>query len=245
VRLTRIFVPGPLTVGTQTELPAQAGAHLTRVLRLETGAPLTLFNGAGGEYAATLLTSGKQTLARVTAHDVVERESPLQVTLLQGIARGERMDLIVQKATELGVTRIVPVLTERSVVKVDASQRERKREHWQAIANSACEQCGRNRVPEITAPVALGDSVASLPADGLRCLLAADAEAALAQAAAGNRQPLILLIGPEGGLADNERSFACANGFIDYRLGPRVMRTETAGLAALAVLQAVAGDFAT
>ena len=245
MRLTRIFVPGSLTVGTQTELPAQAGAHLTRVLRLETGAPLTLFNGAGGEYAATLLTSGKQTLARVTAHDVVERESPLQVTLLQGIARGERMDLIVQKATELGVTRIVPVLTERSVVKVDASQRERKREHWQAIAISACEQCGRNRVPEITAPVALGDSVASLPADGLRCLLAADAEAALAQAAAGNRQPLILLIGPEGGLADNERSFARANGFIDYRLGPRVMRTETAGLAALAVLQAVAGDFAT
>lgn len=246
MRLTRIFVPGPLTVGTQTELPAQAGAHLTRVLRLEAGAPLTLFNGAGGEYAATLLPgSGKQTLARVTRHDAIERESPLQVTLLQGIARGERMDLIVQKATELGVTRIVPVLTERSVVKVDAGQRERKREHWQAIAVSACEQCGRNRVPDIGAPLPLGDSLDGLPADGLRCLLAANADAALAKAAADNRRPLILLIGPEGGLADNERSFARANGFIDYRLGPRVMRTETAGLAALAVLQAVAGDFAS
>ena len=233
-------------MGTQAELPAQAGAHLTRVLRLEAGAPLTLFNGAGGEFAATLLPgTGKQTLARVTRHDAIERESPLQVTLLQGIARGERMDLIVQKATELGVTRIVPVLAERSVVKVDAQQRERKREHWQAIAISACEQCGRNRVPDIGAPLPLGDALGGLPAGGLRCLLAANAEAALANAVAGHRLPLVMLIGPEGGLADHERSFARANGFIDYRLGPRIMRTETAGLAALAVLQAVAGDFAT
>jgi 16S rRNA (uracil1498-N3)-methyltransferase len=246
VRLTRIFVPGPLTVGSQAELPAQAGAHLTRVLRLEAGAPLTLFNGAGGEYAAALLpASGKQTLARVTRHDAIERESPLQVTLLQGIARGERMDFIVQKATELGVTRIVPVLAERSVVKVDPKQRERKREHWQAIAISACEQCGRNRVPDVAVPLSLEESIRNLPADVLRCLLAADGAAPLARVATDDRQPLTLLIGPEGGLAENERTFAHTNGFRDYRLGPRVMRTETAGLAALAVLQAVAGDFAT
>ncbi|MEO8064665.1 MAG: 16S rRNA (uracil(1498)-N(3))-methyltransferase [Pseudomonadota bacterium] len=245
MRLTRIFVAGPLAVGIQAELPAQAGAHLTRVLRLEAGAPFTLFNGAGGEYAASLLPgNGKQVLARVTRHDAIERESPLQITLLQGVARGERMDLIVQKATELGVSRIVPVLAERSIVKLDAHQRERKRDHWQAIAISACEQCGRNRVPEIGVPLPLGDSLGGLAADALRCLLAADADAALAKAATQSRQPVVLLIGPEGGLAENERSFASSNGFSAYRLGPRVLRTETAGLSALAVLQAVAGDFA-
>jgi 16S rRNA (uracil1498-N3)-methyltransferase len=232
-------------VGTQAELPAQAGAHLTRVLRLDAGAPLTLFNGAGGEYAATLLPeNGKRVLVQVARHDSIERESPLQVTLLQGVARGERMDLIVQKATELGVARIVPVLAERSVVKVDASQRARKREHWQAVAISACEQCGRNRVPEVTEPIQLGDVLRELAADSLRCLLAADGTESLAQVAERMpRTPIVLLIGPEGGLAENERAFAQANGFIACRMGPRVMRTETAGLAALALLQTVAGDF--
>ena len=245
MRLTRIFVPGPLAVGIQTELPAQAGAHLTRVLRLEAGAPLTLFNGAGGEYAASLLPgNGKQVLVRVTRHDAIERESPMQITLLQGVARGERMDLIVQKATELGVTRIVPFLAERSVVKLDARQRVRKREHWQAIAISACEQCGRNRVPEVSEPAALGDCVDAVAADSLRCLLAADGESSLAAAAMNaTRRAFVLLIGPEGGLAENERAFARANDFAGYSLGPRVMRTETAGLAALAVLQTLAGDF--
>jgi 16S rRNA (uracil1498-N3)-methyltransferase len=165
------------------------------------------------------------------------------VTLLQGIARGERMDLIVQKATELGVARIVPVLAERSVVKLDAKQRERKREHWQAIANSACEQCGRNRVPDVGAPRAFANSLDDLAADAQRCLLAADGDTALAQAGADAGRPVVLLIGPEGGLADAEREFARAHGFIACHLGPRVMRTETAGLAALAVLQTVAGDF--
>ena len=245
MRLTRIFVPGALAAGLQIELPAQASMHLTRVLRLEPGAPLTLFNGAGGEYAATLLpANGKHVHARITRHDSIERESPLAVTLLQGIARGERMDLIVQKATELGVARVVPVLAERSVVKLDATQRERKREHWQAIANSACEQCGRNRVPVVDAPLPLGDSLGGLAADSLRFLLAADGDDALAKVAAdGARRPVVLLIGPEGGLADNEQEFARTNGFVACRLGPRVMRTETAGLAALAVLQAIAGDF--
>jgi len=247
MRLTRIFVPGALAAGAQIELPAQAGVHLTRVLRLEPGAALTLFNGAGGEYAATLLpANGKHVQARITRHDTIERESPLAVTLLQGIARGERMDLIVQKATELGVARVVPVLAERSVVKLDAKQRERKRAHWQAIANSACEQCGRNRVPQIGAPLPLGDSLDGLAGDSLRCLLAADGGDTLAKVAThGAHQPVVLLIGPEGGLADNEQEFARANGFVACRMGPRVMRTETAGLAALAVLQAIAGDFAS
>jgi 16S rRNA (uracil1498-N3)-methyltransferase len=245
VRLTRIHVPTPLAEGTEITLPEQAGEHLTRVLRLEEGAALTLFNGAGGEFSATLgARSGKRVMARVLRHDPVERESPLSITLLQGVARGERMDLIVQKATELGVARIVPVLAERSVVKIDVKQRARKLEHWRAIAISACEQCGRNRVPAIDEPAPLGDAVAQVPAEVSRALLGADGGLSLpafASRAAG--RPLALLIGPEGGLADNERQFALASGFAACRLGPRIMRTETAGLAALAALQAITGDF--
>jgi 16S rRNA (uracil1498-N3)-methyltransferase len=244
VRVTRIHVPAPLEAGREIALPAQAGEHLTRVLRLEPGAALTLFNGAGGEYSATLATRiGKLVHARVIAHDPIERESPLQVTLLQGVARGERMDLIVQKSTELGVTRIVPVLTERSVVKVDAERRDRKREHWEAVAIAACEQCGRNRVPEIGLPLTLGDALGEIDADSLRCLLAVDGSDSLATLASRTRKSIVLLIGPEGGLAGNEQKLALANRFAACRMGPRIMRTETAGLAALATLQAVAGDF--
>jgi 16S rRNA (uracil1498-N3)-methyltransferase len=245
MRLTRIHVPDTLVPGTEIVLPTQAGEHLTRVLRLPPGAPFTLFNGAGGEFSAALKASaGKRVLAHVLAHTAVERESPLQVTLLQGIARGERMDLIVQKATELGVARIVPFLAERSVVRLDPKQRLRKREHWQAIAISACEQCGRNRVPEVCEPTELADAIRNLAPDAPRFLLAADGEASLAAPVTnGNLRAVVLLIGPEGGLADNESSSALTNGFTAARLGPRVMRTETAGLAAIAVLQTLAGDF--
>jgi 16S rRNA (uracil1498-N3)-methyltransferase len=247
MRVTRIHVPAPLAEGAEIELPAQAAKHLTRVLRLEPGAALTLFNGTGGEYAAELgAGNGKRVTARVLGRSEIDRDSPLSVTLLQGVARGERMDLIVQKATELGVSRIVPVLAERSVVKVDTRQRARKLEHWQAIAISACEQCGRNRVPSIVEPLPLGDAIGQLTPDTGRALLAADGASSLmafATKAAG--RPLALLIGPEGGLADSERQFAFANGFEGCRLGPRILRTETAGLAALATLQAIAGDFST
>jgi 16S rRNA (uracil1498-N3)-methyltransferase len=244
MRLTRVFVGQKLTSGKGIGIPEQSGLHLTRVLRLDAGAPLTLFDGTGGEYAATLERDGKKVWARVGAFDPVERESPLDITLLQGIARGERMDLIVQKATELGVSRIVPVFAERSVVKADAKQRERKLEHWQAIAIAACEQSGRNRVPEVGEPRGLGDAVAALPTSAARCLLAVEGVETLAKFAGRTRgQPLALLIGPEGGIADNEQQYARANGFVACRLGPRVLRTETAGLAALATLQAMAGDF--
>lgn len=245
MRLTRVFVDQKLVSGKGVGIPEQSGLHLTRVLRLDAGAPVTLFDGTGGEYAATLERDGKKVWARVGAFAGAERESPLDITLLQGIARGERMDLIVQKATELGVARIVPVFAERSVVKADAKQRERKLEHWQAIAIAACEQCGRNRVPQVSEPRGLGDAVDALPEGAARCLLAADGGESLVAFATRTRgRSLALLIGPEGGIADNEQQFARANGFVACRLGPRTLRTETAGLAALATLQAVAGDFA-
>jgi 16S rRNA (uracil1498-N3)-methyltransferase len=244
MRVTRIHVAGPLAPGREITLPEQAGQHLVRVLRLEVGASFVIFDGGGGEFTAEIAAAGRQVRARVLDHDAVERESPLDITLLQGIARGERMDLIVQKSTELGITRIVPVIAERSVVKVDARLRERKREHWQSIAISACEQCGRNRVPPVAQPQSLGDAMKSLPAGSVRCLLAADGHESLAGVAAtAAHRPIVLLIGPEGGLADTEQSYSLAQEFVACRLGPRIMRTETAGLAALAALQAAAGDF--
>jgi 16S rRNA (uracil1498-N3)-methyltransferase len=244
VRLTRVFVGQKLVSGKGVGISEQSGLHLTRVLRLDVGAPITLFDGTGGEYAGTLERDGKKVWARVGAFDPVARESPLDITLLQGIARGERMDLIVQKATELGVARIVPVFAERSVVKADAKQRERKLGHWQAIAIAACEQCGRNRVPQVDEPRGLGDAITALPEETARCLLAADGSESLVGFAGRTRgRPLALLIGPEGGISDNEQQFARANGFVVCRLGPRILRTETAGLAALATLQAVTGDF--
>ena len=243
MRVTRIFVEQKLISGKGVGLPEQAGLHLTRVLRLDPGAAITLFDGTGGEYQGTLERDGKNWWAKVGAHDPVERESPLAITLLQGVARGERMDLISQKATELGVVRILPVLAERSVVKIDERQRARKHEHWQAIAISACEQSGRNRVPEVTLPMALAEAISALPADSRRCLLAVDGAEPLASALNGAARSLALFIGPEGGLGDNEQKFARANGFDAYRIGPRILRTETAGLAALAALQALGGDF--
>jgi 16S rRNA (uracil1498-N3)-methyltransferase len=244
MRVTRIFVEQKLVSGKGVGLPEQAGLHLTRVLRLEPGAEITLFDGTGGEYRGTLERDGKKWWAKVGAHDPVERESPLSITLLQGVARGERMDLIVQKATELGVARILPVLTERSLVKLDAAQRARKREHWQSIAIAACEQCGRNRVPEVADAIAMGDAVRALASDAARYLLAAGAPVSLAEATRRDAgKPIALLIGPEGGLADGERQFAGAHGFAACSMGPRVLRTETAGFTALAIMQTVAGDF--
>jgi 16S rRNA (uracil1498-N3)-methyltransferase len=244
MRVTRIFVEQNLVSGKGVGLPEQAGLHLTRVLRLEAGARVTLFDGTGGEYEGTLERDGKKIWARVGTHSAIERETPLQVTLIQGVARGERMDLIVQKATELGVTRIVPVFAERSVVKVDASKSARKLGHWRSIAISACEQCGRNRVPEVADPTGLGDAVRALEPGSARYLLAAGAHDSLAAAVRRDAdKPVVLMIGPEGGLTDAERDFAGANGFTACAMGPRILRTETAGLAALAIMQTVAGDF--
>jgi 16S rRNA (uracil1498-N3)-methyltransferase len=247
----RIFVPAALVAGSLITLPAQAAVHVSRVLRLRAGAALTLFDGRGGEYAAELAEGdGRSVQVRVGAHAALERESPLATTLLQGVARGERMDLIVQKATELGVTRIVPVLAERSVVQLAGERLAQRTAHWQEVAIAACEQCGRNRVPEVQPALRLRDACGAAPEQGARKWLldpggtVALTQAARTLAAAGSPQACVLLVGPEGGLSEAEVVVARELGFAPVTLGPRVLRTESAALVALSVLQALAGDFA-
>lgn len=243
MRIPRIHVPEPLHVGDILQLPEQAGEHLARVLRLEAGHPLILFNGDGGEYDARLVALAKRAVtAEITALREVSRESPLRLTLMQGVARGEKMDWILQKATELGVARIVPVVTERTEVRLDEERGGKRLLHWQGVVAAACEQCGRNTLPEVLAPqklvhacVALGDDPA------LRLTLLPEAESGPRDLAALPHGAL-LLVGPEGGLSDHDVAIARNAGFHGLRLGPRILRTETAGIAALAALQAVAGD---
>jgi 16S rRNA (uracil1498-N3)-methyltransferase len=242
VRLTRVYVESALAPGARVTLGGAAAAHVQRVLRLGAGDDLTLFNGDGSDYRAKIAALGRGTVeAAVSARADARAESPLAVTLVQGIARAERMDLVVQKATELGVAAIRPVATARSVVKLDRGTRERKRAHWAGIAIAACEQCGRARLPAIADPRPLPEVLAEKPAAGARLLLAPDAPLSLAAAARGE-SALEILVGPEGGLEDAERRAALDAGFRACRLGPRVLRSETAAVAALAVLQSVAGD---
>lgn len=241
MRLTRVFVEEPLASGAEFELGAAAAGHVVRVLRLTAGDALTLFNGTGGEYEGEITTIRRGVVCvLVGEHAPVELESPLVVTLVQGVSRGERMDWVVQKVTELGVNAILPVLTERSVVKLDARQSAAKHAHWRAIAISACEQCGRNRVPEIGRAIDLREWLASIAGDGTRITLEARASLPLSKLAPA--QPVTLLIGPEGGLTYHEREAARSARFEPRSLGPRVLRTETAAVAALSVIQAVAGD---
>lgn len=244
MRLIRVHTETALAEGARVTLRGPAAAHVTRVLRLGAGDAVTLFNGDGMDYPARIVALRHGSVdAEVTGRTAARAESPLAMTLVQGIARAERMDLVVQKATELGVAAIVPVATARSVVKLDADSRDRKTAHWRGIAVAACEQCGRARVPDVLEPVTLAARLAK-PADaGLRFLLSPDADSSLAAAARGATS-VELLVGPEGGLEDAERKSALAAGYRSCGLGPRVLRSETAALAALAVLQTIAGDLA-
>jgi 16S rRNA (uracil1498-N3)-methyltransferase len=251
VRLTRCFVPGPLSGGATTVLPAGPSAHLGKVLRLRAGADLTLFDGRGGEYPAQILALARDGVhVSIGEHDPIEREAPVAVTLLQCLARGERMDWIVQKATELGVARIVPVSSEHCVVRLDESSAQRRQPHWQAVAISACEQCGRNRPPDIQAPVTLERACAQWASSGAvaqpRLVLDPAGQRSLASAltapSVAAPPSLTLLVGPEGGLSARELALAQHHGFLACRLGPRILRAETAPLAALATVQALLGD---
>jgi 16S rRNA (uracil1498-N3)-methyltransferase len=242
MRLTRVYVDAPLTPGKRVTLEGSAASHLIRVLRLRVADALTLFNGQGGEYAATIAEARSGRLSVAVGEPLgIERESPLTLTLAQGVSRGERMDLVVQKATELGAAGIVPLFTERSVVRLSAQQAARKLDHWRAIAISACEQCGRNRLPRLAAPLALADFLKQGTAGATGLLLSPAASAGIA-AMARPAAAVTVLIGPEGGLSEAEQQAAVAAGFVPVRLGPRVLRTETAAIAALSVLQGRYGD---
>lgn len=243
MRTIRIHVEQPLAIGCELSLPAQAAEHVARVLRMTAGAPLTVFNGDGHDYDAVILAVGKREVSlRVEQGRRIDNESPLRLTLAQGVARGEKMDLIVQKATELGVSRIVPLLTERSEVKLDAARAEKRLTHWRAVAASACEQSGRARLPEITAATPLQAWLDNLRGDeALRLALLPEGTQQARALDFGDAGGL-LVVGPEGGLGERDVAALVDAGFAGLRLGPRILRTETAGLAALAALQALHGD---
>lgn len=242
MRLTRVYVEAPLAPGARLSLTGSAAGHLIRVLRLRPGDALTLFNGQGGEHAAAVTeVRGGKLAVQVGAASATERESALAVTLAQGVSRGERMDLVVQKATELGVARIVPLFTERSVVRLSAQQGERKLAHWRGIVIAACEQSGRNRLPELVAPLALAEFLARSATGASRIVLSPGAATRVPDLP--RTTAVTLLIGPEGGLTEDEQQGAVRAGFTAVRLGPRILRTETAALAALSVLQREFGDF--
>ncbi|GAB2478987.1 16S rRNA (uracil(1498)-N(3))-methyltransferase [Comamonas humi] len=239
--MPRFYCPVSLAIGAELDLPPEAARH-AQVFRLQPGDAITLFNGEGGEYGATIARMGRSQVAvRVDSHDAVEREAAVAVHLLAGITAGERMEWLVEKATELGVASITPIEAERSVMRLKGERATKRQERWQAIAASACEQCGRNRVPVIHAPVDLRQWVqAGEPAGALRLVLSlADGARPLPQALgplAGEAPAVVFLSGPEGGLSPAEEALARASGFAPVTLGPRVLRAETAPLAALAAL---------
>ena len=243
MRLTRSHVDLPLTSGARITLPEDSATHLVRVLRLREGDACVLFNGDGHDYPARLVQAGKRE-AVVELGDAApaDNESPLRITLLQGIARGEKMDLILQKATELGVAAIMPVNGERTEVKLDAERAGKRLAHWREVAVSACEQCGRARLPDIAPPRPLEQAVQALDRDMLRLILDPEAIDRLATLAAPASMRIAIAIGPEGGWSPRDLATLEGAGFTGLQLGPRVLRTETAGLAAIAALQARFGD---
>ena len=241
MRIPRLHVDRPLATGGRVPLPEAAGRHVTKVLRLGPGDPLVVFDGRGGEYDAAVAHVSRGVVAvEVGAHRPVDRESALAVELGQGVCRGERMDLVVQKATELGVCAIRPVLCERTVVKLDPARAGRRLAHWRAIAVHAAQQSGRTRAPELGGVDDL-DTWLSRPAACTGIFLSPRASSSISRLARPEGT-VRLLVGPEGGLSPREAERARAAGFTELRLGPRVLRTETAALVALSVLQAYWGD---
>ncbi|MDQ3288105.1 MAG: 16S rRNA (uracil(1498)-N(3))-methyltransferase [Pseudomonadota bacterium] len=244
MRLTRVHVDSALAAGAEVELPEAAAAHLARVLRLQAGDECVLFNGDGMDYPARIVASNKRSVrVLVGTPERIARESPLRIVLLQGIARGEKMDLILQKATELGVAQVRPLTSQRSEVKLDAERAARRVAHWRQVVVAACEQSGRAVVPEVLVPAGLAAVLEGLAEPGLRLILDPSGTLALAPLRAPAHATVVLAVGPEGGWSPLDRQQLLAAGFEGLRLGPRVLRTETAALAAISALQARFGDF--
>jgi 16S rRNA (uracil1498-N3)-methyltransferase len=241
---SRLFVEDTLASGMQLALSDERAHYVGRVLRLRAGDALTLFDGCGGEFAATVSGVSKNRVVVTTGEKSSrERESPLSIHLVQAVSRGERMDFVVQKAPELGVVRVTPVMSEFSVVKLAGSKRDKRARHWTRIAQGACEQSGRNRVPNIGEPCRFDEWLQSLAADKTRLRLLLEPSASATLAAIGETPAAVdLLVGPEGGLSAVEVERALGAGFVAVGFGPRILRTETAAIAAIAVLQARWGD---
>jgi 16S rRNA (uracil1498-N3)-methyltransferase len=239
----RLYLPGDIPAHGVGVIPPEQSHHVSHVLRLASGDPVIAFDGRGNEYAATIARISKQgvTLNLGEPH-AVSRESPLEIILAQGISSGDRMDYTVQKAVELGVRAIQPLSTERSVVRLAPDRAARRAAHWRGIAIAACEQCGRNHVPEVFPVAALTAWLGGLAPATLRLTLSPGARARLAELERP-QSAIVLLAGPEGGLSPREQRDAEVSGFTSVRLGPRVLRTETAALAAVAAMQALWGDF--
>jgi 16S rRNA (uracil1498-N3)-methyltransferase len=243
VQVPRFYVDAPLRAGSTCTLPEDSAHHAIHVMRMREGDETILFNGRGGEYAARVASIQKLRIALdVLQHRQVERESPLQVALVQGVSSGDRMDYTVRKAVELGVAAIHPVLATRTVARPKGERADSRRAHWQKVAISACEQCGRNTIPAVQPLVELAHYLRQ-PAEGsFKVLLSPRSELPLSKAVEG-KSSFVLAAGPEAGFdAEEEAAFAAA-GFTPVKLGPRVLRTETAALAALAALSALRGDF--
>ncbi|MEH6548666.1 MAG: 16S rRNA (uracil(1498)-N(3))-methyltransferase [Pseudomonadales bacterium] len=243
MRISRIYTDQTLQTGDEISLDTASSRYLVSVLRLSVGAPIILFNGQGGEFHAKLQhCQAKKVTVSIESYDDTERESPLNTHLAIGISRGDRMDWIVQKATELGVTHITPILTERTEVKLKGDRGDKKLRHWQQIAVSTCEQCQRNRIPQIDSPISLAEFLAQ-DIDALKLVLHHRSEQSLAELGRETVSSVVLLVGPEGGLSETEIDSALISGYQALTIGPRVLRTETAPLTALTLCQSLWGDF--
>lgn len=240
--ITRIFQPIPLQTNAAITLDADAAHHVARVLRATVGETIVIFNGEGGEFKGTISEINKKNvIVKLTDFEDKHTESSLELYLAQGISRGEKMDYTIQKAVELGVKKVFPLLTERCNVKLDEDRREKRLQHWSSIIVSACEQSGRNQLPEIFMPQPLEKFLDQTDAE-FKFVLAPQAEKKLSQYELPPNSQVVLLIGPEGGLSITEIELAKRKGFLPLNLGPRILRTETAAVAALTALQFHAGD---
>ena len=242
MRTSRIYYPEPLSTGIDIELESQAAIHLIRVLRAKTGTDVIIFNGDGNEYQASISRiERKRAWVKISHCIKTDRESPLNITLAQGISRSDRMDYTLQKAVELGVTRINPLFTEHCSVQLKADRIEKRLKHWQGIIISACEQSGRTRIPEISFPVTFDQWLENIPPEQTCLTLQPDASDSL-QTINLPENNILLLVGPEGGLSQNEIRAANKQDFQGIRLGPRILRTETAALVAMSIIQLRRGD---
>ena len=239
----RLYVDEPIKLDADLNLRGDHARYIGRVLRLRPDDALTVFDGKGNEFLVTIRSICKN-VVETTVIESLDRssESPLNVTLIQGVARGNRMDFAIQKATELGVTRVVPVLTDYSVIKIDSNRAEKKQAHWESVAASACEQCGRNVLPVIDTPTALVNVLANYHGKLSKRILLKPGATRTLKSLKIDGKDVTLLVGPEGGFSDLEYENAEVAGFVSVGFGPRILRTETAALTALAALQSLYGD---